>query len=210
MFIFKFYTDDAFFPRFKFSCAIALLLIGFFATTKNKYNTFNDNRSLSFISGGCFFGKQDGAVCSEANAKAFVATSSMVFREALAIVPAVIGFVAGPSYLFQYATFMSLNYMATEVLKLSVAKRRPNGANNKSFPSGHTVTAMMVALFVHFKHKWKYALPLYFFVAVMGWARIYTRAHDIFDVMGGLMLPLFIGVITILFVSALQRRRKNG
>lgn len=76
----------------------------------------------------------------------------------------------------------------TSVTKNLTHRTRPNGLNDKSFPSGHTAMAFMAAEFMHQEYKGQ--SPWY---SVMGYAvalttaslRLYNGAHWLSDVVSG-------------------------
>ncbi|MCK4558451.1 MAG: hypothetical protein KAV45_01620 [Calditrichia bacterium] len=52
-------------------------------------------------------------------------------------------------------------FLATQLIKLSVDKLRPNESNTNSFPSGHTSTAFSGAAFIGERYGWRWGLPAY-------------------------------------------------
>ena len=57
------------------------------------------------------------------------------------------------------ASIVNLAY--TEVLKVAVGRERPNGEDNKSFPSGHTSNAFALAAVAERHYGWKIGVPAY-------------------------------------------------
>lgn len=78
--------------------------------------------------------------------------------------------------------------IATEGLKRIVREERPNGADNLSFPSGHSAGAFSGAMFVHKRYGLKAAVIPYAMAAITGWTRVYVRAHYWHDVIAGAAL----------------------
>jgi membrane-associated phospholipid phosphatase len=84
---------------------------------------------------------------------------------------------------------------AAEVSKLVIRRPRPVMRGEKvkvktygySFPSSHTVAAVMVASWILFvpQIRWWSWMALLWPVTV-GWSRVWLRAHDTVDVLGGL------------------------
>lgn len=73
----------------------------------------------------------------------------------------------------------------TELLKLIIHKRRPDGSNMRSFPSGHTAISFADAAFVQRRYGWKFGVPAYALAAYIGWGRTFARKHDWWDVLAG-------------------------
>lgn len=88
-----------------------------------------------------------------------------------------------------YKSFAS-NLAVTHTLKYAVGKERPDGSNNKSFPSGHTSASFQAASFVHFRYGFKYAIPGYIAAGVVGYSRVDADKHDYIDVLGGAALGI--------------------
>lgn len=72
-----------------------------------------------------------------------------------------------------------------ELLKLIVHKRRPDGSNMHSFPSGHTAVSFADAAFVQRRYGWKFGAPAYALAAYIGWGRTFAKKHDWWDVLAG-------------------------
>lgn len=81
--------------------------------------------------------------------------------------------------------------LASEGIKALGIERRPNGADRKSFPSGHAAGAFSGAMFVHKRYGWKPALVPYAMSAVAGWSRVQARAHYWHDVAAGAAVSAF-------------------
>lgn len=81
---------------------------------------------------------------------------------------------------------------ATELLKSTVQARRPDGSDNKSFPSGHTAMAFSAAAFIERRHGDRLNMSnpawvpaLYGLAALTGLARVEARRHHWEDVLAG-------------------------
>lgn len=81
-----------------------------------------------------------------------------------------------------------LNAVVTEGLKRALQRERPNGSDERSFPSGHTSISFQSASFIHFRYGWEYAVPAYAAASFVGYSRVYAGAHFVEDVVAGLAL----------------------
>jgi membrane-associated phospholipid phosphatase len=88
--------------------------------------------------------------------------------------------------LLQFAGSFAATLAATEALKRTVRSERPDGQDNLSFPSGHASRAFSAASFVHRRHGWNAAWPLYTAAAYVGWTRVDAKRHRWVDVAGSL------------------------
>ncbi len=73
----------------------------------------------------------------------------------------------------------------TYALKYSIHKRRPDGSDCHSFPSGHTAALFTDAAFVQRRYGWKLGIPAYAIAAYVGWGRTFAKKHDWWDVLAG-------------------------
>ena len=76
----------------------------------------------------------------------------------------------------------------TEGLKIITHKRRPNGSDYKSFPSGHTSTAFMGAGFIHKRYGFKKSIIPYIGATFVAYSRVQADRHYIEDVFAGAIL----------------------
>ena len=65
-----------------------------------------------------------------------------------------------------------LSQTLVQALKYTVRRERPDGSNNKSFPSGHSASAFATATVLHRHYGWKIGVPAY---ALGGY--VVPRAH---------------------------------
>ncbi|WP_316817805.1 phosphatase PAP2 family protein [Pedobacter nyackensis] len=76
----------------------------------------------------------------------------------------------------------------TSITKNLTHRMRPNGLNDKSFPSGHTAMAFMAAEFMHQEYKdqspW-YSVMGYSVALTTAGLRLYNSAHWLSDVVAG-------------------------
>lgn len=88
----------------------------------------------------------------------------------------------------QLALSLGSSLAAAELLKGSVHATRPDGSDNKSFPSGHTAVAFSAATFIDHRYGAQYVVftPLLYGVAALtGVARVEARKHRWSDVLAG-------------------------
>lgn len=78
---------------------------------------------------------------------------------------------------------------ASELLKSTVHSTRPDGSDNKSFPSGHTALAFSAATFMDRRYGEQYGAwvpaALYGVAAMTGVARVEAKKHHWSDVVAG-------------------------
>jgi hypothetical protein len=89
-----------------------------------------------------------------------------------------------------------INGIATESLKYSVGRQRPNGQGDKmSFPSGHTSSTATLAASISEMYDWdlKVAIPLYLTTALVGASRMDCNMHYLSDVLAGITLGTIVG-----------------
>lgn len=84
----------------------------------------------------------------------------------------------------QFALAFTASAAATEVLKRTVHVERPDQSNDQSFPSGHAVNAFAAATYVHRRHGFRYAWPLYAAATYVGYTRVHANRHRWSDVIG--------------------------
>ena len=70
-------------------------------------------------------------------------------------------------------------------LKYTVHERRPNKANNHSFPSGHTASAMSGATFIHKRYGLNRAIIPYLMTGFTAFARVDANKHWWWDTLAG-------------------------
>lgn len=75
--------------------------------------------------------------------------------------------------------------IVTQGLKEAIPSRRPDGSDNRSFPSGHTSTSFAAAATLHNRHGWEAGLPAYAVAAFVGVSRVEARRHRVGDVLVG-------------------------
>jgi membrane-associated phospholipid phosphatase len=73
----------------------------------------------------------------------------------------------------------------TEVMKSATHQTRPNGKDDKSFPSRHTAVAFSAAQFMQMKGGWEYGIPAYLAASYVANNRVDAREHRWRDVVAG-------------------------
>jgi len=86
-----------------------------------------------------------------------------------------------------------VNFAYTEVIKLTAQRERPNGQDNRSFPSGHTSNAFALASVAQEHYGWKVGVPSYLLAGLMGASRINQNKHWLSDVVAGAALGTIVG-----------------
>ncbi len=75
--------------------------------------------------------------------------------------------------------------LTTTGLKEAFPKTRPDGSDDRGFPSGHTSVSFAAAATLTNRYGWKVGLPAHAAAAFVGASRIEARKHDIVDVLAG-------------------------
>ncbi len=85
----------------------------------------------------------------------------------------------------QFALSAATAAGVTLILKYSIHKRRPDGSDFHSMNSAHSAASFVSAAYIQRRYGWKFGIPAYALAAYVGWARIYSKKHDIWDVLAG-------------------------
>ncbi len=88
----------------------------------------------------------------------------------------------------QFAFHLGPTIATTEVLKRVVGSERPNGSNDRSFPSGHTSISFSAAGHLHARYGWEWGAPALAVAAFVGWSRVEAKQHRWEDVIAGALL----------------------
>ncbi|NIJ39234.1 membrane-associated phospholipid phosphatase [Sphingopyxis panaciterrae] len=75
--------------------------------------------------------------------------------------------------------------LITQGMKEAFPSHRPDGSDNKSFPSGHTSTSFAAAATLHNRHGWEVGLPAYVVASFVGLSRVEAKRHRVGDVLVG-------------------------
>ncbi len=89
------------------------------------------------------------------------------------------------------ASLVNLAY--SEAMKRLVRRERPNGVDNKSFPSGHSSNAFALATCFERHYGWKVSLPAYLIASAVAASRLQRNAHYLSDVVGGAAVGYIVG-----------------
>ena len=92
--------------------------------------------------------------------------------------------------LYPFLKSFSVAFAAVHVQKHALSKRRPNGDNTRSFPSGHTFSAFSGAAFNQSLYGYSLGIPSYLTAAFVGLSRIDAKQHFADDVLGGASIAL--------------------
>lgn len=84
---------------------------------------------------------------------------------------------------------------ATFVLKELIHERRPDGSDNKSFPSGHTSVSFAAAATLEKRYGWKAGLPALVVASFVGLARVQADKHYVHDVVAGAAIGSISGLL---------------
>ena len=106
------------------------------------------------------------------------------------LLPSAAGFAAAVAQkdwvgLRQLALTTSVALAANYALELSVKKDRPDHTEHHAMPSTHTLLAFSGAAFVQRRYGWKWGVPAYALSAYVAWGRVYSKRHDVWDVLAG-------------------------
>jgi undecaprenyl-diphosphatase len=125
---------------------------------------------------------------------------SFVSSPVLDIVPPSVLYLSKKENVAKHGVIGFVGDCATVIpLKLIIERERPQGDGtgwHSSFPSGHTAFSFTQAV-IYSHHYPKMKVPLFIYAAIVGFSRIYLGKHYPTDVLGGAVLGISIGVLTI-------------
>jgi membrane-associated phospholipid phosphatase len=117
------------------------------------------------------------------------ATASDIGRSVLVVSALGLPTVQGDWEGTQEAAFsLGATFAVTSGLKLVIEEKRPDGSNDKSFPSGHTSSSFAAAATLHKRHGWQVGLPAHAVAAFVGVARVKADKHFVHDVIAGAVI----------------------
>jgi membrane-associated phospholipid phosphatase len=73
----------------------------------------------------------------------------------------------------------------TAGLKASIHSQRPNGEDDKSFPSGHASITFTAAHYLQKRYGYEYGIPAYLASSFVGYSRVHGDEHHWRDVIAG-------------------------
>lgn len=76
-------------------------------------------------------------------------------------------------------------FVVTQGLKETIRARRPDGSDEKSFPSGHSSMSFAAAATLQNRYGWKIGLPAQALAAFVGVSRVQAKRHRWGDVIAG-------------------------
>ncbi len=118
-------------------------------------------------------------------------TASDVLAAGLPLVAAGISYAQDDrAGLYQLAKSEAATVAFTELLKHSTQKTRPNGRDDKSFPSGHTAVAFAAAQYMQTRVGWEAGVPAYVAASLVGYSRVRADQHYWRDVVVGAALGI--------------------
>jgi membrane-associated phospholipid phosphatase len=85
--------------------------------------------------------------------------------------------------------------LVTAGLKQAISEERPDGSDDKSFPSGHTSVSFAAAATLHKRHGWEVGLPAHIVATFVGVARVKADKHFVRDVVAGAAIGEVVGWI---------------
>ncbi len=94
------------------------------------------------------------------------------------------------SGLMQLAKSEAFTLASVEVLKRTTHETRPNGKDDRSFPSGHTAVAFAAAQYMQMRGGWRYGVPAYLAASLTGYSRVRAKEHYWRDVLAGAALGI--------------------
>jgi len=114
------------------------------------------------------------------------ATASDIGRDGLVIVALGLPTVQGDWQGTKQAAFsIGATSLVTTGLKEVVSEERPDGSDDKSFPSGHTSVSFAAAATLHKRYGWEVGIPAHVVAAFVGVARVQADKHFAHDVLAG-------------------------
>jgi membrane-associated phospholipid phosphatase len=110
-----------------------------------------------------------------------------------------------------FVVSLTLAGLSSNIIKTSTSKLRPDGSDDRSFPSSHTALAFVSATFLHEEYKdqsiW-YSIAGYSLATATGVMRMMNNKHWMSDVLAGAGL----GILTtklVYWIDPLLRKRQN-
>jgi membrane-associated phospholipid phosphatase len=118
------------------------------------------------------------------------------------VIPTVVGLLIGGSYskndrfhsfTYSLAQATAINEGLVQGLKFAVGRTRPDGSDNRSFPSGHAATSFMVATVVQRYYGTKAGVVAYSAATFIAFSRARENKHWASDLTAGATLGYIVG-----------------
>jgi len=87
----------------------------------------------------------------------------------------------------------TVNFLYTGALKTAFPRERPDMANDKSFPSGHTSNAFAWATVLERHYGLGVGVPMYLLAAAVGASRVTGGKHFVSDIVAGATVGFLVG-----------------
>jgi PAP2 superfamily protein len=88
---------------------------------------------------------------------------------------------------------LAISELVTQTLKYSTNRERPDGSNNRSFPSGHAADTFAFATALERHLGWKGAVPAYIFSSYVAISRLPADRHWLSDAVFGSAVGIIAG-----------------
>lgn len=92
--------------------------------------------------------------------------------------------------LYQLIESEAATLVLTEALKSRIHETRPNGVDDKSFPSEHASIAFAAAQYLQIRGGWDYGVPAYALATYASYLRVDAKEHYWRDVVAGAALGM--------------------
>lgn len=97
--------------------------------------------------------------------------------------------------LLQLGESLVASVAVSYALKYTINKKRPDGSDNHSFPSNHTGFSFAGATYLQQRYGWQWGVPAYLVSGYVAWGRLYSKRHDIWDVLAGAAIGVGSGLL---------------
>ena len=123
-------------------------------------------------------------------------TASTVTRDVLVLTAIGIPIARGDkSGALKAGGSMAAASATTFLLKSTIHETRPDGSDDKSFPSGHTSVSFAAAASLQNRYGWKIGIPAHLAASFVGLARVEANKHHWHDVLAGAALGEISGLL---------------
>ena len=85
----------------------------------------------------------------------------------------------------------------TYALKFLTKEKRPNGKNDRSFPSAHTSFAFASSTYILKRYNFNESIPFYIGSFYVGYSRVESRNHYVRDVLAGALIGSLCSYFTV-------------